>query len=114
MSGEKPTELWLVSGMIVFIGTLGLANIFFLSSLPFNTAATFVFYYGFLHPLTAFFLWTGFKWALNAARLFVGVSLLAGLFLFGQLDNAVLVLSTLLYLYCLLYLFRYDIGRFFE
>lgn len=110
----KPFELLLISVMLVLVGTLGLADVLFISSLPASVALPLILFYVFMHPLTAFFLWSGRIWALRAARIFVVVSLSASLFYFGRMNNVILVVNALLYLYSLLCLFRYDVKRVFD
>ena len=110
----KPFELLMVSGLIILVGSLGLVDIFFISEVPFVASVALVFLYGFLHPLTAFFLWTEQKWALKATRAFVIFSLLGSFLCFGKLSSIILVINALLYFYAFITLFRHDIKRVFD
>jgi uncharacterized membrane protein (DUF2068 family) len=114
MINGKPFELLTVSGLIILIGSLGLVDIFFISDAPFGALAALIVSYGLLHPLTAFFLWTVQCWALKAARIFIGVSLIASFLYFGRLSSMIIVINALLYLYVLLILFRHDIKKVFD
>ena len=107
---KKPLELLVLSGMFVLTGTLGLLDIFFVSEPPKDILIiALVFVYAFIQPLIAYGLWSIFTPALWAARVTAISMLIFSFFLYGVLNQIILVANTLLYLYCLLYLFRYDI-----
>ncbi len=70
--------------------------------------------YCLVHPVLAYALWSLNKLALKAERLLTALFIAASLFLYGMLNPAMLIISTVLYVYCCPYSFRPDVKKAFE
>lgn len=99
----------MLSALYVINGTLGLVNTLLVSRPTAEAVIPLAALYGIIHPFLAYFVFSLTPGALKVARLSTALLLLLSFFLFPLLDQAILSLNAILYLYVLFYLFRHDV-----
>jgi len=106
---KRPLELTLLAFALAVNGALGLVNIFFLSRPPADLIWPLAAVYGFVHTFIAYALFSMWRYAPKVARPAIIAFFIGSFLLLQTLNQVLLTLNILVYLYSLFYIYRPDV-----